>query len=100
MSLKNHIFQVTQIQVTMFCPLTSTSNILRKLGRVFQCGPCQSNRRGVIEVRSCGGGKLPGDTGRHWSYATGGAMVEIVTSGNYHKTPFLRESRCGYQVAG
>ena len=31
MSLKDNIFQFTLIQVTMFCPLTLTSNILKKL---------------------------------------------------------------------
>ena len=52
------------------------------------------------EVSSNGSGKVPGYAGRPWSYVAGGARVNNATSGNYHKTTFIRDTRHGNQVAG
>ena len=60
----------------------------------------RGERRGRGEVRRHGGGKVPGYTGRPWNHDSGGAKVDTVTSGNCHKTPFLRGVRCGHQVDG
>ena len=68
-----------------------------KFGRGSQCGDCQSNARGRGEVRSQGGGKVPGSVSRPWSHDAGHARVKTATSGKYHKTPFLREIRRGNQ---
>ena len=56
--------------------------------------------RSIGEVSSCGGGEVSVAAGIPWVHAAGGERVETVTSGNYHNTYFLRESRCGNQVAG
>ena len=49
--------------------------------------------RGRGEFRSHGGKKITGDSVRPCSHAAVSARVDTVTSGNYHKTPFLRKIR-------
>ena len=56
--------------------------------------------RGRGEFRSHGGKKITGDSVRPCSHAAVSARVDTVTSGNYHKTPFLRGVRRGHQVVG
>ena len=52
------------------------------------------------KFRSHGGVKVPGAAGRPWSRAAGSSRAKAATSGNYHKTHFLRDSRCLYKVSG
>ena len=70
------------------------------VGRGSQCGPCQSGTRGIGEVSSHVGEEVLGATRRNWSHSEGGARVKTSTSGNYHKTPFLRESIREHQLYG
>ena len=56
--------------------------------------------RGIGEVISHGGGKLPGAAGIPCIHAEGGTMVKTATIRNYQKTLFLSESRRGQQVDG
>ena len=48
---------------------------------------------------SHGGGQVPVSVGRPWINAAGDVRVKTVTRGNYQKTPFLREIRCGQKVS-
>ena len=55
--------------------------------------------RGRVEVRSRGGVKVSAAVGKPCSHDSGGASVNTVTSGKYHKKPFMWESRCGHHMA-
>ena len=70
------------------------------VGRGYQCVPFQINTRRRGEFIIHGSGKVPGAVGRTWSHAAGCASFKTTRGGKYHKIPFLRERRRGYQVDG